>query len=64
MTELEPTLKELLERELRGVFGSHPIPSSAPLSRRRGLEQKYAELYQRLVAIGAKPQLRRRYRHA
>ena len=36
--------------------------SSDPLGMRNGVEAKYSQAYQRLVRLGARPQLRKKYR--
>lgn len=54
-----------LERELEAFpLKLGRMGSSEALSRRNGMEAAYAQLYQRLVRLGARPQIRLKYRKA
>jgi hypothetical protein len=52
-----------LERELDVLVAKiGRMGSSDPLSRRNGAEATYGQVYQRLVRLGARPQIRMKYR--
>lgn len=54
-----------LERELEGFpVRLGRMGSSDPLSRRNGMESAYSNLYQKLVRLGARPQIKKKYRKA
>lgn len=54
---------EYAERALAEAAGAlGRLPCSSPLSKRMAREQRYAAAYQRLVRLGARPQIRAKYR--
>ena len=54
---------ERLERELDTLSAKiGRLGSSEPLSRRNGAEANYGQVYQRLVRLNARPQIRLKYR--
>lgn len=54
---------ERYERELEGLSAKlGRMGSAESASRRNGMEARYGQAYQRLVRLGARPQLRMKYR--
>lgn len=54
-----------LESSLENLSGRlGRMGSSEALSRRNGLEATYGQTYQALVRLGARPQIRKKYRKA
>lgn len=54
---------ERAERELDALtLKLGRMGSAEPLSRRNGAEARYGQVYQWLVRLGARPQLRMKYR--
>jgi hypothetical protein len=56
---------QVAEREYERLLGKLPrFGSSEAVSRRNGIEAQYAGAYQRLVRLGARQQIRGKYRRA
>lgn len=52
-----------VERELDAITSKLGyMHCSEPLSKRRGMEARYGRVYQQLVRLGVRPQIRLKYR--